>query len=872
MIDRAFVEKNFSDLFTGLGKFEKPYKINLKENSVPVARQARRVPYAVVNKLKEKLELLEKSGIIAKADSNSEWVHVLVLAPKKDKLDFRLCIDPHDLNKCILDESFLIPTLEDLKTKLNGMKYFTVLDMKDGFWQIALDEESQKLCTFATPFGNYKFLRMPFGIKSGPKVFLKMNHQNFGDILNVFAYMDDILIIGRTREEHDQALLAVLLRAREKGVKFNLKKMQLAVTEVKYLGHVFSEGTIAPDSGRIEAIKEMGRPKDKTDLRKFLGVVGTLRPFVSNLSQYTEALRELLKKNVIYRWTDKQTESFDKIKNEIVNAPILVPFDESKEIEIECDASKSGLGCSLLQDRKPISFASRSLSEEECRYSQIEKEFLSILFACRKFEFYTYGRKIKIKNDHKPLTSIIQKEIHKIPSAKLQNIRLKLLRYDVQLEYAPGKTIHIADYLSRYSMKHKEEEVEKDLENAVLSINVSDERKIEFQEETNKDAVLKNLKQYCLIGWPRNKAKCSDNTKFFFKMRNEIMIDDDILFWNERIIVPTSMRLKMLKQLHEPHFGVTKTKKRAKNCMYWPGLDSEIEKMISTCHICQVNANRNQKEPLISHDIPSRPFEKLATDILEFKGKDYLVVVDYYSKWIELKQLRRKQASDVNMCLLEIFSRNGIPKVIIADNVPFNSFECREFSKSLDFKFETSSPRYPRSNGMAERGVNIVKDIMRKANNMQEIYLALLEYRSTPPKDLSYTPSQLLQNRMIRSKMPMKNSKFEPKMNENVKEELNRKQENVKRFHDRTAKHRNDFEINDKVYVWIGRWVKGEVVKVWHTPRSYLVKTENNEYRRNSRDLRRRIDSGEADQDYRFPTDRDNSMFARKCTRSGQTY
>lgn len=845
----------------------------MKENSIPVAKLARRVPYAAIDKLKEKLNELEKHKIIEKADNYSEWVHPLVLAPKKDKFDFRLCIDPMELNKCILDENFVTPNIEDLKMQLNGVKYFTVLDLKEGFWQIVLDEESQKLCTFATPFGNYRFLRMPFGIKSGPKVFQKMNYQNFGDIKNVFAYMDDILVTGKTREEHDRALLEVLNRAREKGVKFNMKKLQLAVDKVKYLGHIFSEGKIEPDNERMEAIKEMGEPRDKTDLRKFLGVVGTIRPFVPNLSDFTEPLRELLKKNVIYRWTEKQTEAFNKIKQQIIDAPNLVPFDQAKEIEVESDASKGGLGCGLLQEKKPVAFASRSLSDAEQHYSQIEKEFLSILFACKKFEFYTYGRKFKVRNDHKPLTSIIEKEIHKIPSAKLQNIRLKLLRYDIQLEYTPGKLIHIADYLSRYSMKHKEEDVEKDLINAVLSINVSDERKIEFQNETDSDSVLSNLKRYCLDGWPRNKAKCFDNVKMFFKMRNEIMIDDNILFWNERIIVPSSMRMKMLRQLHEPHFGMTKTKKRAHNSMYWPGIDDDIEKMISSCHICQENASKNQKEPMISHDIPMRPFEKLACDIFEFKAKDYIVVVDYYSKWIELKQLRRKQASDVNSNLLEIFSRNGIPRVIIADNMPFSSLECREFAKSLDFRFETSSPHYPKSNGLAERGVQICKDILKKTENMHEAYLALLEYRSIPTKDLSFSPAQSLQNRNIRSKIPMKDSKFDPSLNKNVEVEFNKKQENVKKYYDRSAKHRNDFELNDKVYVWHGRWQKGVVSKVWHTPRSYLVQTENNEYRRNSRDLRRRIDSGEADRNYTLPTiPSSNSMFDPKRTRSGRKY
>lgn len=157
MIDRKFVETKYSDLFQGMGKFEKPYTINLKENSIPVAKPARRVPFAIMNKLKDKLNELEKNRIIEKTDENCEWVQGIVVVSKRDG-SLRLCLDPADLNKCILDDSFLIPTLDELTTRLKGMKHFSVLDLKDGFWHVQLDKPSQKLCTFATPFGNYKFL------------------------------------------------------------------------------------------------------------------------------------------------------------------------------------------------------------------------------------------------------------------------------------------------------------------------------------------------------------------------------------------------------------------------------------------------------------------------------------------------------------------------------------------------------------------------------------------------------------------------------------------------------------------------------------------------------------------------------------------
>lgn len=595
---------------------------------------------------------------------------------------------------------------------LSDVEYFSVLDLKDGFWHVQLDEQSQNLCTFATPFGNFKFLRMPFGIKSAPKVFQKYNYSIFGDIKNVFTYMDDILIIGRTRQEHDKALIEVLDRARRKGVKFNKQKTKIAVKEVKYFGHTFTKDKIGPDCERIQAIKEMGQPKNKNDLQTFLGVTNYVRPFIPNMSELTAPLRELLKKNVVFSWNERHSKAFDEIKEQIVNAPLLVPFDgntNTKEIQIQTDASKHGLGCCILQDGKPISFASRSLSDAERNYAQIEKEFLSILFACIKFKFYTYGRKIRVVNDHKPLTSIIKKDIHKIASSKLQNIRLKLLEYDIQLDYAPGKSIHIADYLSRYSMALKEDDEDKDLISSVLSINVSDQRKCQFQKETDNDHILKIIKNYCLNGWPANKAKCANEAKFFFKIRNEIFIDDDVLFFNDRIIVPTSMKKLVMSQLHASHFGVTKTKYRAKQALYWAGMDDDIERMIASCHVCQMNAPKCQKESLIPHSIPLNPFEKIACVIFTFKCKNFLVIVDYYSKWIELKQLKGKKASDVNLELVEVFSRNGIPEIITADNMPFNSFECKKFAESLDFKFETSSPDYPKSNGLAERAVQYAK-------------------------------------------------------------------------------------------------------------------------------------------------------------------
>lgn len=872
-IDKQFVLKNYSDLFKGLGTFGSDYDIKIKEDAKPIAHPPRRVALALRHKLKLKLDELVKNNVIEKVTGHSEWVNHLVTVQKKDsEKSLRLCLDPSELNLAICDEHAYIPTFEEISSKLNGMMYFTVLDLKDGYWHVKLTKKSTELCHFATPFGTFKFLRLPFGIKTAPSVFQKMNNENFGDIENVVIYFDDILVTGRTKQEHDKALKKVLDRAREKNVRFNINKAQIACREVKYLGHIFSHNQIKPDPERLNAIKEMSRPKNKTDLQTFLGVINIMQSFIPNMSSQTEKLRELLKKNVIYNWTAAHDRAFIDIKNSILNANILVPFDPTKELTIECDASQGGLGCGLLQDKKPISFASRSLTPCEQNYSQIEKEMLSILFACTKFKFYTYGRKVIVVNDHKPLLGIMKKNFHKIASAKLQRMKLKLLNFDIELRYAPGKTINIADYLSRYMIKTDESEEDKSITNAINTINVSDEKRNEFQIETENDEILRQIKDFCKNGWPNNKDNCPIELKYYYKLRDDIMLEDDILFYNEKIIVPTKMRKSILEKLHEPHFGITKTLQRARSSVFWPNITNEIEMTVTRCQVCQRNAPNNRKEPMISHPIPNEPFKKIACDILEQNSKNYLVVIDYYSNWIELIKLKRKTAYEVNMELMKLFSSYGYPHIIVADNMPCGSFECREFAKNHDIEIETSSPRYPQSNGMAERAVQICKNMLKKCNSDEHLFKALLAYRTTPIKNMKYSPAQLLQSRILRTDLPMHINKFKPTLCRNVEKQHKYKQLVTKTYYDKTARKRSDTNFENKQSVLFknnNKWQAGEIIEKHKTPRSFVIQSENRNYRRNTRHIKPHLESSKSNENK--PIDR-NTAVHQKVTRSGRTY
>lgn len=265
-------------------------------------------------------------------------------------------------------------------------------------------------------------------------------------------------------------------------------------------------------------------------------------------------------------------------------------------------------------------------------------------------------------------------------------------------------------------------------------------------------------------------------------------------------------------------------------------MNEKIEKFISCCEICGMYSNANVKEPLIPHPIPKLPFQKLGSDIFEFKSKIYLVCVDYYSKWIDYRPLKNKSAEEITKVWMDIFSNFGVPQIIICDNNPFNSFKCRKFAENWNFKIVNSSPLYPRSNGLAEKSVGILKNIFKKAKTEEDIKIALLEYRNTPTKNLDYSPAQLLMNRRLKTKLPLSTNLLKPKINKNAYKQLLSKAENNKRFYDEKTKLRNKFKVGQNVRInKNGVWKPAIITQECETPRSFVVRNEEgNEYRRNS--------------------------------------
>ena len=395
-------------------------------------------------------------GVIAKVTQPTPWISSMVAVMKPNKL--RICLDPSELNKAIKRNHYPTPTLEDIAPKLGMAKIFSVVDAKDGFLQVVLDEASSYLTTFWTPFGRYRWRRMPFGIKSASEEFQRRLDEILEGLDNIAVIADDIVIYGSGTNEqeatasHDAAFKALLQRCRERGLRLNKRKLKFKLNNVAYMGHVLTDEGIKADPEQIKAISNMPHPTDVEGVQRILGVVNYLSKFIPRLSTVCEPLRRLTDKKSEFDWMPQHERAFNEIKELLTQAPALAYYDAHKEVSIECDSSQVGLGAVLTQEGKPVAYASHALTQTKRNYAQIEKECLAIVFATRRFEHYILGKpKVTVYTDHKPLTTIFNKPILSSPK-RLQRMRLALQKFPVELSFKQGKQMFISDTLSRAAL------------------------------------------------------------------------------------------------------------------------------------------------------------------------------------------------------------------------------------------------------------------------------------------------------------------------------------------------------------------------------------------------------------------------------------
>jgi len=834
----------------GIGMLPGEYHIRINEQCHPTQQAPRRIPVAIRDQLKATLDQLTQQGVLKPVTEPTAWISSMVAVKKKNG-NLRICLDPKDLNCAIQREHYQLPTIEDVATRLHGAKLFTILDVRNGFWHVSLDEQSSLLTTFHTPFGRYRWTRMPFGICSAPEVFQRKMHELIEGLCGVEVVADDFVAIGRgstieeASKDHDRNLGGLLQRCHERGVKLNADKIKFKMTEVPFIGHVATSEGLSIDPCKVLAIRDMPTPTNVAAVQRLLGLAQYLSKFLPHLSDITKPLRDLTQKDIEWTWGSAQQTAFETLKTVVSSAPVLRYYNLGEEVTLQCDASQSGLGVALLQGGQPVAYASRALTETETRYAQIEKELLAIVYGCDHFDAYVYGRDmVNVETDHKPLESIMLKPLDSAPK-RLQRMLLQLQKYTLSVKYKQGTQMFLADTLSR---AHRSEvhscEFTTGLEemDQTLSLAICDDQLKQIKQASTDDPILSVLRQVIIKGWPLKRIEVPEGIRSYFDVRDELTTQGDLVFKGQRLVIPTVLRKEVMSTIHSTHVGLEGCLRRARDSVYWPQMTVQLKDFVSKCDICLAFRDSPGKESLIQHELPTRPWSKIGVDLCELQGRTLLVLIDYYSNFIEVERVTNLTTQGVTKVLKEMFARYGVPDQVMSDNGPqFSSANFRSFATEWRFNHVTSSPHYPQSNGKVENAVKTVKRLFNKCRDAgTSEYQALLDWRNTPTEGMGTSPAQRFLGRRCRTLLPTCTILLKPHFS--VQKDIqNQKQlkQRQKRYYDRHVKDLPALHPGDLVQLRLPgqvKWTVGICTKI-AGQRSYEVKVGNTIYRRNRRQL-----------------------------------
>ena len=868
-LTKTILISKYEDVFKGIGNLGNPVSFKLDKNVTPVHAPVHRIPIAKRERTKKKLDEMVNSGKLTKVEEPTDWCSNMTVVEKvkpNGEIKTRLCIDPSQtVNKALIIPKYPIPTLTEILPEFSTRKYktFTIVDALDGFTQVCLDDESSKVTTMHTPWGRYRWNRLPYGVSSGVEEFQKRIHEAIDGLSGVVGIADDLVVygLGETQEEaemnHDKNLCALMERAKERQLKLNPDKIQFKLKRISFMGFKITEAGVQPEPSRVQAITEMPEPKSKLEVQRFIGMVNYLNTFCPSLAKVISPLHMLTRQDSVFMWSTVHEKAFKEAKALITSAPCLAFFNVKKPVVLQVDASDYALGGSLLQPEeenatklKPVAYTSCLMRQNELNWAQIEKETLAICAACEKWDLWLYGKKVTIHTDHQPLETIFKKPLSKAPK-RLQKLLMRLQRYSLEVIYKKGSSLVLADTLSRAPMNKINNTKNTSFEIFRISVERSDnllENKALTSKTTKalqlavkEDPIMHSLAEVICNGWPDNKRLIPDGLSPFWGYRDEMSLNNGMVYRGNQVVIPFSMQTDMLKKIHSSHLGAESNIRLCKDILFWPGMQSDIKDQCSTCGKCAQYCMENKRQPMMSQPIPEYAWQFVSQDLCQFEGKQILVTVDHFSDFIEVDELDNTLSTTIIKKSKAQFSRHGIPEILLTDNGPqFISADFEKFCNDFKIDHITSSPYWPKGNGKAEAAVKIIKTMLKKADDLQ---LALLLYRNTPNQGHTLSPAQRSMNRHTRSTLPIMKSLLKSDMSSAVHEQIINKRQKAKNYYDRNIKDPSmEININDYVYAKPNPqnkgkpWLYGQVVGI-PAPRSYMVETPNGKVRRNQNQL-----------------------------------
>ncbi|KFD59504.1 hypothetical protein M514_08725, partial [Trichuris suis] len=719
------VVKSFPQLFT---KAENgtmtPHGITHRINTQavnPIKCRPYRVSSSERKAINEQVNEMLKDGTIEK--SKSPWSFPVVMVRKQDA-SWRFCVDYRRLNAITKRDVYPLPRMDDVLDRLGGARYFSKLDLKNGYWQIPVEPSDREKTAFVTPDGLYQFTKMPFGLSNAPASFSRLMDQALVDLkwTVCLTYMDDILVFSATFEEHLNRLRAVLDVLSRNGLRLQPTKCVVGAEKTEYLGHIIDPTGLRPLPAKVEAISSFPRPQTVRQLRRFIGMSSYYRRFIQNYAGMARPLHLLLKKTEARKWGDAQEKAFVQLKEKMKNPPILQHFHDNWCTALHCDASQDGLGAVLIQSKDGkehvVTYLSRLLTSTERRYHSNELECLAVVWALRMVRPYVLGRKFKIVTDNSAVKWLFGR--HQL-NDKFGRWVMAVTEYldDCEFVHRSGRMNVIPDALSRAPVGPEVSEAEI-VEEALLCTAVCDG----VSREELEILQMADLELRRIRDWLDSGLVQTEEDKRKLNVQEEFRLVDGILYRKNhdqgrpwRLAIPLNLRRNIVVSTHAPptagHLGVEKTVNRLRKRYWWPNIMKTAREVVLACPICQKRKVGSGKPPglLQSIELPSKPFEVLGIDHLgpfplTGKGNRYIIVcIDYLTKWVELMAVADTTSQKVADFLMKsIVLRHGVPKKLISDQgTAFTAEKLKTTLGKLKIEHGMASSSHPQSNGLVER-------------------------------------------------------------------------------------------------------------------------------------------------------------------------
>ena len=708
------VKCNAIETITKIGKLKnKQIKLHIDPTVPPVAQPHRRIPIHYRSAVEAQLKQLEEMDVIEKVEGPTPWISPVVCVPRADPKDpIRICGDMRCAKKAIQRERHITPTIDDIINEVSGSKYFTKIDLKNAYHQVELAEESRYITTFSTHVGLRRYKRLFFGINCAHEIFHNLIRELLAGLPGTMNTSDDILIHATTKEELRARTANVDRRLADHNLTTNVKKRLEEQEKIKFFGLILSGTGVELDQSKTNAIRTTEPPNSKSAVRSFLGLANYCSRFIKNYSDLSKPLRDLIKDDTPFNWTQESDESFQQLKAALAQTKTLSFFNPTLQTELIVDASPFGLGAVLCQknnsgESQIIAYASKALTEVEQRYPQTDREALAIIWGAEHFRLYLVGKEFDVLTDHKPLESIFNKPLIQL-SPRLERWMLRKQVFKMNVKYIPGSS-NIADYLSRNPERKQQqifatmaaEEYVNQVAKATEPFRISAE---ELVKETVKDPELREVKRFLDQASWKNVSK--ETRAKYEKYQNELTtLDTEIILRGTRICIPKSLQQRVVDLAHEGHQGEVRTKQLLRSKVRFPGINDLVKKTMEACLPCQAAVKQNRREPIQTTKLPEGPWEEISVDFYSLpNGAELLVVIDDYSKFPLVEPVPSTSGQHVCKTLDKIFAMFGTPLVVRSDNgPPFNGKEFSSLAEHLGFKHRKITPHWPEAIGQVER-------------------------------------------------------------------------------------------------------------------------------------------------------------------------